>query len=939
MRRGIVFTLDAIAALLMLLSVAVTLSLVSSSNISPQLSYEAQHTLAQDSVSVISKLSLRDLRRDPAVAVLFDNGSFSQSDENVSVMEAIGGLWVTQGEWNVSLARNLTQSVFSRALPPSFEWAVAVEGETVYNTSSPVVNRSLAASRRIVSSINASQPSTGCVARASLQTIRGKNERAYAFFGGFTGQGNITVALRGVASDASFKSLVIEVNAGDDPVVYVNGHYCAALHRANPADNYSVDSWSVTDPSCLSEFVAGAEANNVSFNFTASNISKSYFGGGFVELIYETAQITPPLETVGRAYLPGVFGLANVYASFYVPGNLTQINATLHFFNNYTSYFRVGNKTLMYNNGSASDQVVFIPYANFSANFSDAELSSTTVPVRFEVFANATGATGNADIVLITDVSGSMNWQMDNDNVGVVRACSDPSIYNSTTQRLSVAKCVDKEFVQAILEGWGNQVALVSFSSSVSNWTNFTNNSAYLNNTIGNYAQGGATCIACAINKARELLAQSGSNRARYIIVMSDGVPNVRSVPTCGADFRAVSMFSATQGFATGTNGLIYRWDGAEWGREAPPSTSYDLHGVSNTLASTAFAVGESGKIYRWSGSSWAQDADTGSNTHYAVDLFSPTLAFAGGSTGVYRWNGAAWSSNYSSGQTVYGIDAVNSSWAFAVGGSGKVYWWAGASWSEYADTGNNVHYAVKIYNSTLAFAVGSSGKIFRWNGSSWAEDADTGSNTFYGVDVYNGTLAFAVGSSGLIYKWNGSSWAQQASPTSNAIRGVSFANGAYAKAVTSGGEILRWNGASWSVEWQYQCDNGNSSTGVSCSDNDDCSLSTSCPSRNANYSSCWAHEEFNATVNSVGFGPVASCAFANATLNAIAQCGNGTYFASTNASQLADFYRSLARTIVQRSNASQLLNLSGGINSTLYPDSFLEFSSSPRPRSTFTAT
>jgi len=928
LKRGLIFTLDAMAAFLLLLSLAALLMVTAGSTVSQSLSHESFHSLAQDSVSVISKMSLYDVRRDDFVKQLFDNGTFAQEDENMTVMEAIGSLWAQNDTANATLARQLAQRVFSQSIPSHLQWAIAFEGEIIYNTTELSATRSVAASRRIVSGVNRSQPSHGCIARAFLQKIKGKNEKAYAFFGGFTGQGNLTVALRGIPADAVFKGLDIELNAGDNFTVYVNGGECQTLYRSG--SNYSVNAWSVTDASCMARFVAGAAENNVSLNFTGGDALKKYVGGGFVAAVYETEQLAPQQSSTAREYLPGVYGLANHYASFYVPGALTSISATLHFFNNYTTYFRVGNKTLMWNDGNESDQTVQIPDANFTAQFTRAELSSKTVPIRFEVWANATGQTGNADIVLITDVSGSMNWQMGSDSTGTVRACTDPNIYASTTQRLSVAKCVDKDFVQAILEGVGNKIALVSFSSGVANWTDFTNSSAYLNNTIGNYTQGGATCIACAINQARLLLANSNPNRTRYVIVMSDGVPNVRSVPTCGADFRAVSMFGADQGFATGTSGLVYRWDGAEWEYTAPPFASYDLYGVSNTLASTAFAVGEGGKIYRWGGSSWSQDADTGSSTHYAVDLVSPSLAFAAGSSGVYRWNGASWSSNYSSAQTLYGVDALNSSWAFAVGSSGKIFKWGGSSWSQDADTGNSVHYAVKIYNGTLAFAVGSSGKIFKWGGSSWSQDIDTGSNTFYAVDVYNGTLAFAAGSSGKIYKWNGASWAQQASPTSDAIRGLSFAGGAYAKAVTSGGEILAWNGASWSVEWQYQCDNGNLTDGASCSDGDSCWLSTSCAARNANYSSCWARQEYNATVNAIGFGPVASCAFAASTLNAIAECGNGTYFASTNASQLADYYRSLARTIVQASNASQLLSVSGSINSTLYPDSFIEYSFVP---------
>lgn len=80
-----------------------------------------------------------------------------------------------------------------------------------------------------------------------------------------------------------------------------------------------------------------------------------------------------------------------------------------------------------------------------------------------------------------------------------------------------------------------------------------------------------------------------------------------------------------------------------------------------------------------------------------------------------------------------------------------------------------------------------------------------------------------------------------------------------------------------------------------------------------------------------MGFGSAAaSCTFANTTLNSIAACGNGSYFASDNASQLADFYSSIAQAIVQTSNQSQAINYTGNISTALYPDSFIELNYTP---------
>ncbi|VVB68295.1 von Willebrand factor type A domain protein [Candidatus Norongarragalina meridionalis] len=930
MRRAIVFSVDALAAFLILTIALGAFALMRGSFVSPMVENVGVHAVAQDAVSVLAKMRVYDVRHEPGVDALFMDGALSSDDLNKSVLEVLGGFWAANNSGNFSAAGNLSRAVLSPIMPEGVQWAVRIEDDIIYNTTEPSVNHSLAVSRRLVSGVAAELPSTGCVARAFVERIRGKHEKAYAFFGGFTGEGNITAVVRGVPADAQVENVVLEINAGDNLSLYANGAPCGTFTKT--PGNYSVDSWTVYDAVCLAAIANGSD-NNFSINFTGSVLGQKYAGGGFVAVTYNTSIMTPPPQTVLTEYLPGIDGLINTYSSFYVPGTVTLASAHLRFLNNYTTLLFVGNKTLMSWNGTNETQTVDIPNANFSAAFPNyAELSQKNVPVRLKVVANVTGGYGNADVVLITDVSGSMDWRMDSDStfgVNRTRTCNDTALYTSgNSQRMSVARCVDRDFVDAVMEGVGNKVALVSFSTGITNYTELTNNSNYLKSVIDDYEPTDSTCICCAINKAYDILAaQSGANRTRFIVVMSDGVPNVRCTPTCSADFRAVSMYNETLGFATGVNGMIYGWNGT-WNYMAPPSTSYDLYGVSARLPLNAFSVGESGKIYEWLGASWLQDIDMGSSSIYAVSTYNSTLAFSVGASGkINRWLGGSWSEQTDTGSTTwYGTSVYNGTLAFAVGDSGKIERWLGGSWSEQTDTGSNTFYAVKAYNGTLAFAVGDSGKIYRWLGGSWSEQTDTGSNTFYAVDVWNGSLAFAVGSSGGIYRWLGGAWVAQASPTTSAIRGVSFVNGSFAKAVTSGGEILSWNGVSWTEEWQYQCDNGNYSAGSSCSDSDSCATATSCPSRNSNYSSCRAKNDLNATAHAVGFGPVASCNFANNTLYAVAQCGQGLYFASSNASELADFYRSLARTIVQASNASQIMTLSGSINSTLFPDSYLEF-------------
>ena len=115
--------------------------------------------------------------------------------------------------------------------------------------------------------------------------------------------------------------------------------------------------------------------------------------------------------------------------------------------------------------------------------------------------------TGVADVVLITDVSGSMGWRFDADWVaGTPRQCDDPNLQDPSTERLSVAKCLDKDFVHEILNISGNEMGLVSYYSVTDSVDPLTTDELSLNNSIDAYSAGGGTCICCGINSAKDEL-------------------------------------------------------------------------------------------------------------------------------------------------------------------------------------------------------------------------------------------------------------------------------------------------------------------------------------------------------------------------------------------------------------------------------------------------
>lgn len=106
----------------------------------------------------------------------------------------------------------------------------------------------------------------------------------------------------------------------------------------------------------------------------------------------------------------------------------------------------------------------------------------------------------------------------------------------SNPVRFELAKSLNRDFVDRVLSRPNNKVALVAYGkfvgSSAPYLTSLSSDGNYLKTQINQYtayntALGSATCVCCAIRKARQLLAsQSSAGRNKFIILMSDGVTN-----------------------------------------------------------------------------------------------------------------------------------------------------------------------------------------------------------------------------------------------------------------------------------------------------------------------------------------------------------------------------------------------------------------------------
>ena len=543
-KKGIFFSIDAMIAITLILSVII---LVSVFYINKQ-SDSQQIYFSSDLVQILSTMTIGEIN-DPEVQSFLNDSNLT--GVNRSILEQALRFQVGGDEDKAQELLNLT---VGSLIPDYYNFGVWIEGydDPVFTTSQEPV-RQLISSKQMVSGIEKEKIIEGLTSRAFLAGINERSSSAYVYFGGYEGDGNITkkVTLPGglISTDYAY----MELDAGGDFDLYINGNN--AGHYTS-TEGMRADEW-VVNSSYLGYFNDGE--NTIVFSFNGTN---QYVGGGYLRVDYSASELILYEDTgTERYYFPGINGVINVYSSFYVPGILNSMSIHLHYDSDYETFLNIGGTTV-YSYESDGENIVDIPDEELSPILDYPSLTNKTVPIRMGlVAANLTEiiGTGEVDVVLITDLSGSMEYRLDSDAVGVTRGCSDPMLYDSSTKRVSLAKCLDKDFIDTILGGSQNKVALSAFYADDSPpykgrvyEEGLTNDANYLKGRVDAYSPQGGTCICCSINDAYEILnAQSDESRMKFVIVMSDGIPT----HTCQAA-------SGCEGTRTGLPGKEGLWLG-----------------------------------------------------------------------------------------------------------------------------------------------------------------------------------------------------------------------------------------------------------------------------------------------------------------------------------------------------------------------------------------
>jgi len=480
-KKGYYFSLDAFIALMIILGVVL---FIKPHSVTVTQEISVQHDL----LSVLSNLQIGEIDNS-YVKGLIASGNITNL--NQSVLEQIGEFYATSDPNDGLILQSILDDLgLDENIGLYFNGQEVATSESITFGSA----ESVWTSRQVISGISdAGGSAQGFSSRAFIFS---ENNVDYIYFGGYVGDGNITLDLgQGVISVKIEGVFANGFNAS------VNG---GSLVNHFPTSNVPYE-FTIT-----SGFVSGSNSLRLS---SSNNL---YIAGGFVKVFYNNSS---PVSTINKHKLPGIEGLINIYDSVFIPGTINNMSVFLHYNSSYDLFLTIGNKTVY--NGSGSDVQVTLDNATLAGLLDYSMMNGKTIPIRLGL--KDVSLTGNlstvSDIFSVTDLSSSMN-----ENIG-----------SGNTKIIDIVKVANKEFIKIIVNESiteaDNRAGLVGFNHHQrfyedDYYHNLSVDNGSLSAKIDGWTTSAGTCICCGINKAVQgFLDESNENRSKVMVVMSDGVP------------------------------------------------------------------------------------------------------------------------------------------------------------------------------------------------------------------------------------------------------------------------------------------------------------------------------------------------------------------------------------------------------------------------------
>ncbi len=547
-KKAVFFSSDALIALAIIL---VTISVLY-----PIARYSSYETPIQgDVMSVLSTLEIGEINNS-YIQDLIEQGEIT--DLNNSVLEQIGEFYIK----NITLASSLADFVISdlNIRENIGVWygnvLISSKNSTSYESAKNII-----IDRQTISGIEEGKDTVGFSARTYLSS---NVQNKYFYFGGYLGEGNVTINMD---YNGNLSDVLIEIVVSKDFDLYINdmpsGHYENSTSEFTPK-RYDISAYK-------GNFHSGDNKIKIIGE-------KLHISGGYVKITYKDSGI---YESPVRYNFPGIEGMINLYDGFYIPGQLNSLKIFLRLNSNFIAFLTIGNTTVFRDSTSGLDRSFNLDnnYLSSILNYSSLDYKTTPIRLGVENISYIIGGEGkDVDVFSVNDLSGSMGScaiyytnlftcyyycespHRQSQHTSINRRicnvtspslctgnpcgtpCANPhqhysagNICNKT--KLALSKDATNSFIDIVLNNSGNRIGLVGYRQSAldSDYHSLSNNSVSLKNEVNAWSSGGSTCICCGINKAiANLVNYSSLDKFRSMVVMSDGIANVRCATGAG---------------------------------------------------------------------------------------------------------------------------------------------------------------------------------------------------------------------------------------------------------------------------------------------------------------------------------------------------------------------------------------------------------------------